>query len=500
MIGDNEHDSPSSTPPGKRRHLTPALKSSGLLFQPGFGLSRYSDIHAMNSDRQGPMQLPPDGPRIHHMSNEAPASVPVFPAVQPQRARAIPAQASPDVDGPVGYAERVMQAPPRSRSNKRSRSSSSPSKISTTVAPSELRAKRQFLERLVPSCTFGPPALAEDPHDDTNDEDDTFGNYNPDPMPLSPPVALPPHVLDVIRTLSPATFEVGCIPLVPGTTTFLETFVPYEVFPAHTFLAVPSPNDHPRALALLHFAIGVHRTCTHNCANALDEAAWYPCVQTLLSVTPGRIPYPPPSQLTPPSPTTLFLTVDATTKLTSSTILPSHPNVKLDALVVFNHAHKSVAATLARSSARVNALADACADRAIVAVGVEVKPTGGGGGLLAAEYQLGVFGMKTLEVARLLADGATQRACDVVVMVSVCGHVWALHVAYWAGSGRMAMHGPVVVGATDTLLGTMKVVAFVVAVKRWAREKALPDWKVRIEAAVGRGRGGEVVGGEQSAM
>lgn len=437
------------------------------------------------------MQLP-EGARIHQVSNEAPASNPLFPVRQARPAPAIAAPSGPVVDGEVGYAGRVMQAPPRSRSNKRSADALSSSKVSTTVAPSELRTKRQFLERLVPSCTFGPPPLAEAPPSATSDEDDNFGNYTPDPLPLSAPVALPPHVLDIIRTLSPATLEVGCIPLVPGTTTFLETFVPYEVFPAHTFLAVPSPQDHPRALALLHFAAGVHRTCTHNCANALDEAAWYPCVQSLLSVTPGRIPYAPPSLLTPPSPNTLFLTIDATTKLTSSTILPSHPNVKLDALLVFNHAHKAIAPLIAHNI-RVNALADACSHRAIVAVGVEVKPTGGGGGLLAAEYQLGVFGIKTVEVARQIAGDETQRACDVALGLSVCGHVWALHVTYWSAPGKTATHGPVVVGATDTLLGTMRVVGFVVAVKRWAREKALGDWKGRIEAAVGRGGG---TGGE----
>lgn len=152
---------------------------------------------------------------------------------------------------------------------------------------------------------------------------------------------------------------------------------------------------------------------------------------------------------------------------------------------MFNHAHKSLANTIAHN-VRVNALADACSHHAIVALGVEVKPTGGGGGLLAAEYQLGVFGIKTLEVARQLAELAgdeTQRACDVALSLSVCGHVWALHVTYWIAPGRTATHGPVVVGATDTLLGTMKVVRFVVEVKRWAREKALGDWKRRIEGA-----------------
>lgn len=435
------------------------------------------------------------------MSDESPASVPVFPVRQPRPAPPVaPDTSAADASPPAaGYAGRVMQAPPpRSRSTKRGAdavSSSSPSKVSTTVAPSELRAKRQFLERLVPSCTFGPPALAEDPDDDDQDADDDYGNFDPDSTPLSTPVALPPHVLEVIKTLSPSLFEVGCIPLVPGTPAFLDTFVPYEVFQPHSFLAVPSARDHPRALALLRFAAGVHRTCTHNCANALDEAAWYPCVQSLLSVTPGpasSLPYAPPSLLTPPSPSALFVTLDATTKLTTSAVLPHHPNVKLDVLVVFNHAHRSIAPSAALATAhavRLNALADASCDRAIVALGVEVKPTGGGGGLLAAEYQLGVFGIKTLEVARALCVAAgdeVARACDVALSVSVCGHVWALHVTYWVAPGRTATHGPVVVGATDTFAGTMKVVWFVAAVKRWARERALPAWKCRIEAAVAK--------------
>lgn len=450
--------------------------------------------------------LLPESGMTHHMSNEASASIPLFLVGQTQPAPVIQGPAGPpDVDGanriasPVQYAGRVMQAPSRSRSNKRGAdalSSSSPSKVTTTVAPSELRAKRQFLERLIPSCTFGPPQLAEDSNYDTDEEQDNYGYYNPDSMSLSMPLPLPPHVLEIIRALSPSNFEVGCIPLVPGTSTFLETCVPYEVFHSHSFLAVPSQRDHSRALALLHFAVSVHRTCTYNCANALDEAAWYPCVQNLLSVTPGAssIPYPPPSHLSPPSASSLFLTIDATTKLTRKDILPDHPNVKLDVLVVFNHKHKSCAPTIALATAnnyRVNALADNSIDRAIVALGVEVKPTGGGGGLLAAEYQLGVFGIKTLEVSRLLAVAAGDpipRACDVALSLSVCGHVWSLHVTYWVSPGNTATHGPVLVGSTDTLLGTMKVVMFVAAVKRWARESALPEWKVRIDGAVERGK------------
>lgn len=139
--------------------------------------------------------------------------------------------------------------------------------------------------------------------------------------------------------------------------------------------------------------------------------------------------------------------------------------------------------------------------KVVVVLGVEVKPTGGGGGMLAAEYQLGVFGMKTLEVARVLrsaegegeAEAEAEGVCDVALGLSVCGHVWALHVTYWGGEGRVVTHGPVVIAATDTLVGTMKLVAFVDALKRWAREKAWPGWKARITGAVKRGQQEEVI-------
>lgn len=42
------------------------------------------------------------------------------------------------------------------------------------------------------------------------------------------------------------------------------------------------------------------------------------------------------------------------------------------------------------------------------------------------------------------------------------------------------------------MFGTTKFVEFVAAVKRWAREKALPELKRRIEEAVKRGAEGAV--------
>lgn len=361
------------------------------------------------------------------------------------------------------YAERLIQAPHLARSNRRN-------------TPLEIHAKRRILERLNPSGVFGPPEIN--------------GN-NP------APTAMCTHVFETIRTLS--YFEVGCIPLVPGTSGFLATFVPYEVVRMHSFLPVPSGQEE-RVLELLRFAFTVHRTCSQNSAN--DTAAWYPTVRDLLSVSPGHMsamPYTPQQShdlLAGSSPPVI---IDTPTKYTSKEILPNHPNVKLDLLLAFNNKHIPYrpAVTLAAfNGCKVNAFADPTMEQTIPILGVKVNGPGGNDPM-AAEYEIGVYGMKTLEVARLLATGQVgagqvgtgqavppAKECDIALSLSVCGHVWALHVSYWVSLRKIATHGPVIVGSTETLVGRMKIIMFVAAVKKWARERAWPEWKARIEMAL----------------
>lgn len=108
-----------------------------------------------------------------------------------------------------------------------------------------------------------------------------------------------------------------------------------------------------------------------------------------------------------------------------------------------------------------------------------------GGGQIDAEYQLAVWGMKTLHLTKQLAVNWDPRtACNVAVGISVCGHVWSMHITYWRGDGAMVTHGPVCVGVTDTLYGTMKILKWVCLFKVWAEEEAWADWKRLLDSVI----------------
>lgn len=96
--------------------------------------------------------------------------------------------------------------------------------------------------------------------------------------------------------------------------------------------------------------------------------------------------------------------------------------------------------------------------------------------------------MKTLNLMRALRGGvAAVGKCEYAVGLSVCAHVWSYHVSYWRGEA-IVTHGPVCIGATDSLYGTMKVVAFVRRFKEWARDELLPEWIELVESAEAEGR------------
>lgn len=139
----------------------------------------------------------------------------------------------------------------------------------------------------------------------------------------------------------------------------------------------------------------------------------------------------------------------------------------------------------------MNAFNDPSIDDNVVILGVAVKPASrgrGGGGDIEAEYQVGVWGMKTLSLTRDLKAFSSQpmvdSSCDLALSVSVCGHVWNLHVTYWRSDAELVTHGPVAVGATDTLYGTMKIIKFVQRFKEWAQDEAWGDWRKLLEEAV----------------
>lgn len=103
---------------------------------------------------------------------------------------------------------------------------------------------------------------------------------------------------------------------------------------------------------------------------------------------------------------------------------------------------------------------------------------------MEAEYQIGVWGMKTLHLARELTGEGEEEKCAFVMGVSVCAHVWSMHVTYRRGDGVMVTHGPVVVGSTDSVYGTCKIIKWVCEFKEWAREVMWGEWKDVVEKAV----------------
>lgn len=366
----------------------------------------------------------------------------------------------------------VAMLPP-SNNLKRKAGSRSPTKSSTGKASSDTREKRRRLTQFVPPGAFGNPDVA-----------------NTDPNEAS---LMPKPIIQLLRvTFSVGYFETACFPLTAEIEGILTAKFPHESIPPHAQFHVPdTPDGNKRARELVEYVIDIHRGCLQNSSKGEDEAAWYPLVRGLLSIsappqnsTAAPIPSPPSFSFTT-NKHDLFLTIDATTKNTLPHLEPA-VTIKLDALLAFNHAHPLCAPVLT-ASVRVNAFSDTIIRDNIVILGVEVKSAAAGG--MEAEYQIGVWGMKTLNLMRALRGGVWK--CEYAVGLSVCAHVWSYHVSYWRGDA-IVTHGPVCIGATDSLYGTMKVVAFVRRFKEWARDVLLAEWMELVESAEAEGRG-EVV-------
>lgn len=77
--------------------------------------------------------------------------------------------------------------------------------------------------------------------------------------------------------------------------------------------------------------------------------------------------------------------------------------------------------------------------------------------------------MKTLGLMK------SNNKVNFVPSVCDCGHVWSLHVTYLTAH-EIITHGPVTVGATDTLYGTMEIVSFVCRMSGWARKEMWESW------------------------
>lgn len=300
------------------------------------------------------------------------------------------------------------------------------------------------------------------------------------------PATFPPHVSSILRRFAPSAFQEGCVPLTLEIKRLLDTSFRHEIFPPYAYRDV-STEDHSSARPFVDFAIRIHNTCTRNSTKSLDDTAWHPCVRSLLSIvpsdSPSGIPHLPPPEAHDPTPAELFLTIDSTTKTTRKSILHNYPNIVLDQLLVFNPEHVLLYPTAMAARPRIlviNAFADSSIDDVLVALGVVVKCHEGP---LAAQFQIGVWAAKTLTLASNLSsapEDVPTAACDVAIAISVCGHMWSMYVTYWSAAGALLTHGPVLLGSTDSLYGTFKIIAWVVKFKEWAAETLLPDWVDRV--------------------
>lgn len=367
------------------------------------------------------------------------------------------------------FANSVRTIPLSVPSKKRkagSNSHASQTKSETSVAADNYRKKRLQLALCDPSCRFGIPDPDPDP-DPTDDGQDVF---------------LPLHLIAFLAHFSPGKIERACVPQSPEIDAILAKTYPHETIEPYNRIDVTGEAAiAARGLNLFNFIIRVHRACLKNSRVAEDESAWYPVVAELLSVDPPH-PTDAVSIASPPSASgaskkDLFTTVNATTKTTVTSLHPAGTNVKLDYLIGFNPDHRTIRPTAERTWAAqipLNAFNDTVIRNTIVVVGVEVKAAQTG--ILDAEYQLGVWGMKTLDRMRCFS-GALAGRTQLAIGVSVCAHVWSFHVTYWRNEKEMVTHGPVVVGHTDTVYGTAKVVAFVARLKAWARDELWGEWE-----------------------
>lgn len=278
---------------------------------------------------------------------------------------------------------------------------------------------------------------------------------------------MPEYVQRLLRRLSPGQLDFEFMPQTVEIDRILEHSFAHEFLAPYHRLSISEENK-SSALDLVNSAIQIHRTSLYNSRGGEDESSWYPVVRRLLSVVDDSSIPSLPADLYPGG-YDFLQTIDATTKLTTST-LPPVINTKLDCLIVFNDDALILHAW--QSNIRTNVFADTTRDGKVIALGIEVtSPVAGG--QTKAEYQVAVWGMKTLNLPKLLAgDEKWDPAipCHIAVGLSVCGHVWSMHVTYWRSDGAIVTHGPVCVGSTDSLSGTMKIIKWVFLFKKWAGE------------------------------
>lgn len=295
-------------------------------------------------------------------------------------------------------------------------------------------------------------------------------------------LAIPQYVQQLLRRFSAAHLELACVPRTTEIDIFLGTFFAHEYLQTHNRHNVKAPTQ--TALVLVQAAALVHRTALYNSRQAEDASAWYPIVQRLLSASYDEKFLPMlPSAETPPDEEVDFMqTIYATGKTVTALLQPA-VDVKLDVLVVFNGLREPIVCKALGNQIWINVFSDGMLAGKIVALACVVSAS-----QAEAEYRLGVFGMKTLSLTWELARGKPRdsreegrTATDVAVGISVCGHVWSLHVTYLSDDAMMVTHGPVFIGSTDTLVGTLKITKWVCRFRMWAEADAWEAWRALLK-------------------
>lgn len=357
-------------------------------------------------------------------------------------------------------------------SSKRQTSSRSDSPEKAPSTHSDSRRKRIHLSRQEPRGLFGIPLPTNNPG--------SAGALT----------VIPKWVQGVINHFSTGRVEEQCVPQSPAIDSLLSDSFGHEYLPTHSRFPIREAEQ-PLALKFIKFAIHMHIRAMTSSSSSLDESTWYPVVRRLLSIEPAE---PPCTISTIPDADmddlyAFIQTVDATTKLTTAA-LPPLINIKLDVLLALNTSANPLVQQAVQRGIRLNAFIEPSLDDHIIALGVEVKSSGSA---MEAEYQVAVWGMKTLNLTAQIASLYSQRqgtpwdderTCNLALGLTVCGHVWSYLMTYRAADGALVTHGPVIIGSTDSLYGTCKILKWVVLFRKWVLDHAWPDWQELLRGAL----------------
>lgn len=298
---------------------------------------------------------------------------------------------------------------------------------------------------------------------------------------------MPAHIKRLLCRFSPSHAALGCVPQTPAIDTLLADSFAHEYIPPHYRCPVADSRAYPDALALIDSAILIHQKALYNSRHAEDASAWHPIVRQLLTASYDG--WLIPSLLAPDElkcdDDDFLQAVNVTTK-TISALLPPAGDVTLDIILVFDARRDERVRRALSAGVRLNVFSDANVAGKLVVLGCAVKTATGP--QMDAQYQLGVYGMKTLHLTRGLVaawEVGGRGVLDVALGVDVCGHVWSFHLTYWRADGALVTHGPVVLGSTDTLVGTLKIVRWMCIFQVWS-EEAWVAWMTVLDEVTGR--------------